>query len=189
MIQNWNIATVTAPTACINPRGHDTFETQPISSRPNTIYNPNEGEIVSFRQRNICFGEFSANIKYPFSHVHLQWNLRSIITIMTDFILSNKTFDREAYEIDRRKEREREKAKVERANIMSSISLMSNVDWNKKPNSDPLHQNGFTSLKRSRPATPRARSFLLTPPATPEPQEDSSKPRGGGSVISKPHRC
>lgn len=168
VIQNWHIARRATPTTCINPRAHEIFETQMISSRPNRNSRSRERQ-KSFTQLELHLSNDTGSANPALSHVPPRWNLRDITTTMTDFILSNKTFSREAYELNQRKERERERAKVERANIISSVGFLGGHE-SSRVQTDPLHQNGFTSIKRL-PATPRTQSVILTPPMTPKPQE------------------
>ena len=179
--QNWYIASRPAPRPCINPTTHDVFETKLMSSVPNPKSESRKSQKSLGQRKSKLFGEVSS-IRSPFSRsVPPRWNLRDFATTMAE-ILSNKTFNREAYELSLRKKQERENAKVERAHIISSIWLIGNTEVLTTAQSDPLYQNGFTSLKRGQRSGRRARSIILTPPATPEPQDLSTKTRGSGRV-------
>lgn len=184
MIQNWHIARRKTPTTCINPKAHEIFEARPISSRPNSNTNLKESK-KGLNQVKLRLLSDTSSADSALSHVPLRWKLRDITTTMTDFILNSKTFNREAYELNLRGKKERERAKINRTNLTSSVGLLSGHE-SFRAQTGPLYQDSFTSMKRLS-AIPQALCFMLTPPTSPErqdnPQDNSEK---SGDKLRKP---
>jgi hypothetical protein len=175
-IQNWHIATRTAPNPCINPTSREVFETRSISRSPNSKYKSKQKKNSFGQRKTRLLGEASSVITTLPLSISQQWNLGDFTTTMTD-ILSGKTFRRETNNMKLRKRHQREIARVERAQKIS-IGLKGSAITTRTAQTDPLYQNGFSSSMQGQFPPPRATSLTLTPPATPEPQDVFAKSLG-----------
>jgi hypothetical protein len=168
------MVTRAAPRPCIIPTSQEIFETLWTSRVPNTILELKGKKIDFGRKKYPSLNELLNSIS-PFSFAASpRWQLRGFTTTMTD-IFSSKMFKREGDEMKLKKKHQRELAKVERAQIISMSSLIGSVSTVCNYQTEPIRPQFFPSFVDGHPVLLRVPNLIITPPATPEPHDVSTK--------------